>query len=414
MHFRRLLFLLFALAVTFTAGAAKLAAQDLIGLYLTWRGDPTTTMTVNWVDIYEDSSDTVWYRAFREGQEYKTAEATRGTAGPTTLVLRRVELKNLEPDTVYEFGIGDKRRDVPQFYRFRTMPAELNRPIRFVEGGDMMHSRATLDDMSEHVAEHDPDFALFGGDLAYANGVHGTRWIDWLQSWREHGVAKGGRLVPMVLCIGNHEVKHGYGGRIPDDAPYFYSLFSLPEDRSYYALDFGKYLSLVVLDSDHTQDVTGAQADWLKDALAKRREQKYLFAAYHFPAYGTEKPPKDGPSIDSARSLEIQQQWVPHFERYGLTAVFEHDHHNFKRSHRIRNRQRDDENGLLYLGDGAWGVRTRTVPEDAWWLAKAAPRNHFWGVELRSDGTAKFTAIDVDGKPFDEVTIDRPRTKAGN
>jgi hypothetical protein len=214
----------------------------------------------------------------------------------------------------------------------------------------------------------------------------------------------------MVICIGNHEVKHHYGGKIPEDAPYFYSLFSLPKDRSYYALDFGKYLSLVVLDSDHTQDITGRQAEWLKDALAERSEQKYLFAAYHYPAYGTDKPPKDGLSIDADRSIEIQKQWVPHFERYGATVVFEHDHHNFKRTHPIRNRRRDDKNGIVYLGDGSWGVRVRTVPKDAWWLAKAEGRNHFWNVELRPDGTSTYKAVDAKGKVFDELKLDRPRT----
>jgi hypothetical protein len=36
--------------------------QDLVGVYLTWKSDPTTTMTVNWVDLFEGSSNTLWYR----------------------------------------------------------------------------------------------------------------------------------------------------------------------------------------------------------------------------------------------------------------------------------------------------------------------------------------------------------------
>jgi hypothetical protein len=31
-------------------------------------------------------------------------------------------------------------------------------------------------------------------------------------------------------------------------------------------------------------------------------------------------------------------------------------------SHRIRAGQRDDAHGLLYLGDGSWGVLPRKVP----------------------------------------------------
>ena len=386
------------------------SSEDLIGLYLSWQNDPTTTMTLNWVDPYADSSDTVWYRPY-ESKEWATASAEQSNVGPMTLQLRRVELKKLKPGTLYEFGIGEKTDDVSHFWRFRTMPATLERPITFVEGGDMMHTRKMLDAMSRNMQKLDPDFAMLIGDLAYEDGVNGTHWIDWLQSWRKFSVAKGKRLIPMVVGIGNHEVKGHYNGKIPEDAPYYYSLFSQPGLRSYYALDFGDYLSLVILDSAHTQPVAGPQAEWLKTALAERDDQQFLFAGYHFPAYGTDKAPKDGTPLDAPLSVEMRKHWIPHFERHGASIIFEHDHHNFKRTHRIRNEKRDDANGLLYLGDGAWGVKTRTVPPDAWWLAKAEARNHLWHGELRKDGTATFKAIDVEGEVFDEVELTTSRTK---
>ncbi len=387
------------------------AAEDLIGLYLSWSNDPTTTMTINWVDIYAHSSTSVWHRKVDDAQ-WSTAEARRANVGPTTLQLRRVELRGLEPGTLYEFGIGDTREDVSHFWRFRTMPAALEGPLTFVAGGDMMHTRAMMDAMGRVMQKLDPDFAVLYGDLAYENGVLGTKWIDWLQSWRESSVAKGKRLIPFVIGIGNHEVKGGYDGKIPDDAPYFYSLFDLPKGRSYYALDFGKYLSMVVLDSQHTQPIAGAQAEWLEQAMADRSGQLFLFAGYHYPAYGTTKAPTGKLPIDSERSIAIRKHWLPHFERYGVSAIFENDHHNFKRSHRLRGHKRDDENGLLYLGDGCWGVQPREVPspEVGWWLAKAEPKNHLWHVEIRPDGTAQIDARDVDGKVFDEVKLDKPRT----
>jgi hypothetical protein len=347
-----------------------------------------------------------------DDSQWSTAEASQANVGPTTLQLRRVELKSLEPGTLYEFGIGDTRKDVSHFWRFRTMPAKLEEPLTFVAGGDMMHTREMMDAMGRVMQKLDPDFAALYGDLAYENGVLGTKWIDWLQSWREHSVAKGKRLIPFVIGIGNHEVKGGYDGKIPDDAPYFYSLFDLPKSRSYYALDFGKYLSMVVLDSQHTQPVAGAQAEWLEQAMAERSDQQFLFAGYHYPAYGTTKAPSGKLPIDSERSIAIRKHWVPHFERYGVSAIFENDHHNFKRTHRLRGHKRDDENGLLYIGDGCWGVQPREVPSPdvGWWLAKAEPRNHLWHVELRPDGTARIAARDVDGKVFDEVKLDKPRT----
>jgi len=347
------------------------AQTDVVGLYLTWQRDPARTMTINWVNLYEHTTTNVLFRATGE-TNWLSAQGTRHVVKPSVYQVRRVELTELRPATDYEFIVANQPpADDKNLQRFRTMPAELQKPLRFVTGGDMMHSREMVDAMNRRAGRLDPDFALLGGDLAYADGTYATRWFDWMQSWTQLARGKNGRLIPMVVAIGNHEVRGGYQGKIPEDAPYFYGFFALPENRSYYALDFRKYLSLVVLDSGHTQPVSGAQAQWLEQALAVRTQQQFVFPCYHYPAYGTSKAPEGLLPSESPRSLEIQKQWTPHFDRFGVSVVFENDHHNYKRTHRIRNHQRDDENGILYLGDGAWGVGTRTVPAPgkAWYLA---------------------------------------------
>jgi acid phosphatase type 7 len=227
----------------------------------------------------------------------------------------------------------------------------------------------------------------------------------------QHAVSPDGRLIPLVLGIGNHEVKGGYNGKIPQDAPFFYSLFTTPGNSAYYNLDFGDYLSLVLLDSSHTNPIDGPQVPWLEKSLAARKNKQFLFVGYHYPAYGTTKAPKGGTPLDAKQSVAIRQHWMPIWERYGVTAVFENDHHNFKRSHRLRAHKRDDANGILYLGDGAWAVQTREVPENAWWLAKAEGRNHVFEVNLRANGTAMIRAVDIDGKEFDKIQLATPRTK---
>ncbi len=391
-----------------------LAAQtDVVGLYLTWQRDPARTMTINWVNLYERTTVKVYFRVAGE-TNWLSARGKRHVVKPSVYQVRRVELTELSPATEYEFIVADKAPiDDKNLQRFRTMPAELTRPLRFVTGGDMMHSREMVDAMNRRAGQLDPDFALLGGDLAYADGIHGNRWFDWMQSWTQLARGKNGRLIPMVVAIGNHEVRGGYAGKIPADAPYFYGFFALPGNRSYYTLDFGKYLSLVVLDSGHTRPIAGAQAEWLEQALKARTQQQFVFPCYHWPVYGTTKEPKGLLPSEHPRSIEIRQQWTPHFERYGVSAIFENDHHNYKRTHRIRNHQRDDENGLLYLGDGAWGVGTRTVPEPgkAWYLAHAEPRRHLFEVTLNPDGRAQIRAIDVAGNVFDQVELLTPRTR---
>lgn len=397
-------------------------AQDQVGVFLTWPDDPTTGMIVNWVNLYPKNTDVVWFRAADAdaSAEWTSGRAERIQLDPSALQLRRVELTGLLPGTTYRFGIGDRPAKSGAGWRFRTMPAALERPVRFVAGGDMMHDRDSIDAMNLQAAKLEPDFAFLGGDLAYANGVSAMRWIDWLGSWTEAGAAANRRLIPLVVGIGNHEVRGGYGGEIPKDAPYYYGLFVRPGRKSYFAHDAGDYLSLVMLDSGHTQPIPGDQADWLVATLAARPRQPFLFVSYHYPAYGTAKGPRDGLPVDDPRSLEIREHWIPHLERFGVSAVFEHDHHTYKRSHRLRQHARDDANGLLYLGDGAWGVRTRSVPtpEQGWWLNRAESRNHLWCVDLRpSSGgdappTAMIRAIDAEGTVFDEFELNPIRTRS--
>lgn len=405
-------FLVLSLLIFWGTLSSACAQSDLLGIYLTWQKDPTTTMTVNWVNLYEHTPENVWYRV-AGSEEWQSKEGTRGTMSPSTLQVRRVELTGLEPGTMYEFSLAAKApTDKKGIEKFRTMPSTLTQPVRFVTGGDMMHNREYLDKMNKQAAKVDPDFALLGGDLAYANNADATRWIDWLQSWTKLMRGKGGRLIPMVVAIGNHEVKGGYKGKIPEDASHFYSLFALPEQRSYYALDFSKYLSLVVLDTGHTQPIVGSQAEWLEQALAAREDQQFLFGCYHFPVYGTAKASKNQLPAETPRAVEIRTHWLKHIDRYGVSAVFENDHHNYKRTHRIRGHKRDDVNGILYLGDGAWGVQTRTVPKpgEAWYLAKAEPRRHFFNVTLFPNGTANIEAISGSGTIFDRVALKTPRT----
>ena len=388
------------------------AETDMVGVYLTWTRDPATTMTINWVNLYEHTPARVWWRAAGE-KEWVTKDGLHSVVKPTVFQVRRVELTDLKPDTVYEFAISkDAPGDRHGVERFRTPAAVLNRPVRFIAGGDMMHSREWLDAMNKRAGAQDPDFALLGGDLAYADGMDATRWVDWFQSCYRHLRTPDGRLIPLVLVIGNHEVRGHYNGRIPEDAPHFYGFFSLPENRSYNALDFGDYLSLIALDTDHTQRVEGEQALWLDQALAQRAKRRFVFPCYHYPAWGTTKRPDEGglPS-EHPLSKKIQREWSPLFERHGVTAVFENDHHAYKRTYPIRDGKRDDATGIVYLGDGAWGVGTRPVPApgEAWYLAHAEARRHVFVVTLKPEGAVAVDAIDAAGVVFDQCALQSPR-----
>jgi hypothetical protein len=316
------------------------------------------------------------------------------------------------------------------------MPTALSQPVRFVEGGDMygqnywynyanpldgfgLFRKGRLDivrEVSRQAARRNPMFAVIGGDIAYTEGDPDKpdRWLRWLAAWKQDMVTSDSLLVPVVAAVGNHEVVDNRTkeewtepGRKPDPvahAPYYYSLFVAPDSVSYSVLDFGDYLSLVLLDSGHTFTVP-EQTAWLSNALDARPAQAYAFAVYHVPAYPSYR------SFDGHLSRQVRQQWVPLFERAHLTAAFEHHDHTYKRTVPILN-GRQDPDGVLYLGDGAWGrLRRPKRAEDRWYLAKTEKAHHVYVVTLAPE-EARFEAIDEDGETVDTFSRS-PRSAAG-
>src|SRR5262249_5557405 len=134
-------------------------------------------------------------------------------------------------------------------------------------------------------ARQAPMFALLGGDLGYDNGRSVATSLAFLRNYSRHMVCRDGRLIPLVACIGNHEVEGGYH-KPRVKAPFFYALFDcLYPDTGFATLDFGDYLSLVLLDTGHTTAIAGDQADWLETTLRARKDHPNVIAVNHVPAY---------------------------------------------------------------------------------------------------------------------------------
>src|SRR5690606_14656600 len=123
----------------------------------------------------------------------------------TDLKVFRAEMSNLEPGKEYCFRVGGEET----LYRFRTMPAKATNLIQFVSGGDCGVNDATIA-TNMMAARQDPYFALIGGDLAYDNGRSPDTFRKFLQNYRAQMIDSEGRLIPMISCLGNHEVNGSY------------------------------------------------------------------------------------------------------------------------------------------------------------------------------------------------------------
>ncbi len=363
-------------------------------LFLTWQHDPTTTMTVQWVGTQGETSDTrISYAATKDGQ-WQTQETTPKPYPLSDFKVFRAELTGLAPGTDYWFKIGKQSPT----YRFRTMPTKATDAITFVTGGDCgVNAHAISNNIQ--AARQDPMFAVIGGDLAYDNGKSVETSLAWLKNYSKYMVGRDGRLIPMLACIGNHEVDGGYGKK-RDKAPFFYALFDgLFPQTGYAALDFGDYLSLVLLDTNHTSPINGDQADWLEKTLKDRKEMPHVMAVNHVPAY---------PSFRRAEAADGKEgtgegnrrYWVPLFEKYRVPVVLEHHDHTFKRTRPLLDGLADDD-GVLYLGDGSWGrLRAPQKPEKLAYLATASQAYHVTLHRLQGDERYHL-ALDENGRVMD-------------
>ena len=197
------------------------------------------------------------------------------------------------------------------------------------------------------------------------------------------------RLIPLLGCIGNHEVDGGYD-KTRKEAPFFYSIFDgLFPDTGYASLDFGDYLSLVLLDTDHTSPIEGEQTDWLAQTLKEREECPTVFVFNHVPAYPSVRPFQVAGDEGAGTGAGNRKYWVPLFERYNVDAVFEHHDHTYKRTHPLLD-GRPDPKGIVYLGDGSWG-KIRRPPSPRSGPTWPSPTRPITCPSIASRATSGFT-----------------------
>ena len=396
-------FFFFCLWMTFfSTGFADLVSDTI---YLTWKRSPSTTMTIQWISLNEQLENRVLYRHKNETEWHEVrGHATRF---PQTLnyLIHQVEILSLQPDTTYVFRLYGQAKE----YLFKTMPINLKEPIKFVVGGDMYHDEVEfLCATSRQAALFNPSFAIVGGDIAYASRSKAhqeqkvDRWIKWIECWHHDMVTPQGYLIPVIAAVGNHDVSGNYN-QTPAQARIFSELFPMPGKQIYDVLDFGTYLSIFLMDSGHANPVAGKQVDWLQASLNERKNTKHLFATYHVPAYCSVRP------NTGEVSQAIRKFWVPCFESGGIQAAFEHHDHAYKRTHPLLN-DKIDSRGIIYLGDGAWGVKKPRKPRNGRlkrpYIAKFSAERHFIGVIVEEDQQT-FISVSDTGQMIDKYVRKR-------
>ncbi|CAN5588444.1 metallophosphoesterase family protein [soil metagenome] len=405
-------------------------------LFLTWQQDPTTTMTISWVGpkgeaavryrnrghgdwLYADAASikpfpvielpktTPKYNHFYDPTQREIAPPPKGPwapSGPVDHYVHRTELTELTPGTEYEFILNTHS----PVFRFRTMPAKATQSFSFISGGDCATNAHAIAN-NKVAAAQDPMFVLIGGDLGYDNGTSGDTALTFIQNYSKTMIDSEGRFIPLVVAVGNHEVKGSFGKTLKE-ATFFAPLFDgFFKDHSYNTLDFGDYLSLVILDSGHCAPIKGEQTTWLNKTLADRAGRPHLIAVNHVPCYPSYRAPEGQKSV-LGTGEDQRKHWVPLFEKHQVDVVLEHHDHTFKRTKPLKSGKVDEATGIVYLGDGSWGrLRVPNKPEKRSYLQEVSTNYH---ISLhRLEGEQRFhLALGETGKVLDIYrTAKKPR-----
>lgn len=396
----------FALILSLFLMSYQVKAQESPhGIYLTWIEDPTTTIHVDWHTDKQIESNL--YIREKGSEDWRSFDSKVLPYPFSERWVHRVGVKNLKANTSYEVRFGE----FTEIYYFQTLPNSLdNRLLKIAIGGDTMHQKEWFEKTNRVVASYEPDFVIIGGDMAYENGLaeNVQRIYDWFDAHKQTLILDDGRILPCIVAIGNHEVVGGYhdnneGYEQTDSfrariAPYFYGLFAFPGQPGYKTLDIGNYLSFIILDTQHSNPITGKQTEWLEETLSARTNVFHKIPIYHVPGYPSVR------EYNGRTQTSVRDNWMPLFEANDVRIAFSNHDHAYKRTFPIKAGE-VNQDGVIYVGDGSWGVEPRPVhdKDTTWYLQEVKSVRAFTLLTLE-DKNFSFISVDEDGNVIDEYT----------
>jgi len=201
-------------------------------IHLTWgQNDTAHIITITWKTVTENAGDVVRYGT-ELGEYGSPVIGSHHTYSGAGGYIHDVQLIGLSPDTVYYFICGGENGGWSDERSFRTAP-ETSKSIRFVAGGDSRSGGgdwpAGRDSISRTMAKFNPSFVLFSGDFTY-NWNGQSEWDNWFAAAQEYWVDNDGLTIPIIPCIGNHEVYYPQPSDYnPEtEATNYYGQFYLP------------------------------------------------------------------------------------------------------------------------------------------------------------------------------------------
>jgi len=359
-------------------------------ILLTWSESPQTTIDIQWRTDTTVPSGAV--RFWKKGtSDTATVKAEVYELQDRMLVNDRyvhrftARLRNLNPGTVYEYTVGSPDDGAwSEVGTFKTEPEQHN-SFSFVWFGDT-HTFPDSGRLALLTRRHeDAAFYTIAGDIV-STGLYRDDWDRFFEHSRGIFASK-----PLMPVPGNHDRQDGLGARM------YYDLFSLPKNgpegvdpESTYAFNYGDVLFLMI---DATSD-WDAHTPWI-EAQLKNSRAKWKIANFHFPPYNYEDPYPD-----------LQEKWVPLFDRYHVDLVIGGHIHYYMRSRPMRGGKvvLSEKEGTVYQISISIPAHHENMTDEPYAVVQYPDGYYYQHVTVEGDALKSVT-YRVDGSKADEFVL---------
>ncbi|MFA6360868.1 MAG: metallophosphoesterase family protein [Dysgonamonadaceae bacterium] len=361
---------------------------------LTWSADPKTSMDIQWRTNTSVESGALYFRE-KGGNEVVKEHAEKYLMEDLRLMNDRfihrftAHLSNLKPGTTYEYSIGSDDKWNKK-HSFTT--AKDSESFSFIWFGDT-HFSPKWGELANMAFKNHPDAAFYSiaGDLV-SDGLYRDQWDD-LWAYSKDVISQR----PFMNVPGNHDNRGGLGALM------YREMFSYPKNapegvplEQTYSFNYKNALFLMIDATSNTE----LQTNWIEQQL-KNSTATWKFAIFHFPPYNFEEP-----------YLDIQEEWVPLFDKYHVDMVFGGHIHYYMRSNPMKGGvvQPSFKDGTVYVISIGIPSRDRPIGEEPYAAVRSADGQFYQYLKIDKNRLS-YSAIDSGNQPIDSFTIIKPNVQ---
>ncbi len=305
--------------------------------------------------------------------------------------VHEVHLCTLEPSTTYYYQVGGEGA-WSEVYSFTTAPEYLSdEPFTFAATGDSRSTtQAIWGQTLDAIETHGADMLVFTGD-AVDTGTLQFQWDAWWSQGSATDTTFRLASLPMLYAHGNHD--------LVGDA--MWAMMAYPFDEQSYYVRYGNTL-FITLDDSGTfrtgKQIEGEIRDFLEEALEAHPDVTWRIVSHHKPIYSA--------STNHGSTLELQENWMPLYEEYGVDLVLNGHDHNYERSCRVRAGRCQSGNapGTTYMVAAGIGAPLYNNGTD-WWTETSFKVPSYVIFEVYPDRIEGVSYDPTTGAQIDSFTI---------